>query len=70
MKIIKDSKAHVHPHHNVSSPEKLRCLPQERVNLIEKEAYLVASARGFSDGDALSDWLIAEKRIDNGWAVR
>jgi Protein of unknown function (DUF2934) len=69
MKIIKDNKDHAHHHDTVSNLEMPRCKPQERINLIEKEAYLVASARGFGEGDALSDWLVAEKRIDNGWTV-
>jgi hypothetical protein len=69
MKIIKDGKDHAHSHHEVLSPEKPKYKPEERIKLIEKEAYLVASARGFSAGDALSDWLTAEQRIDNGWVV-
>lgn len=39
---------------------------EERRNLIAQAAYFRASERGFSDGDALGDWLVAEKEIDGG----
>lgn len=69
MKINKEGKEHADSYHGETNPEKPICKTQERIGLIEKEAYLVASARGFGPGDALSDWLIAEQRIDNGWVV-
>lgn len=39
---------------------------EERQNLIAQAAYFRASERGFSNGDALGDWLVAEKEIDRG----
>lgn len=69
MKSSKVNKDYAHHCLAEACPEKPHYLPQERINLIEKEAYLVASARGFGNGDALSDWLTAEQRIDNGWTV-
>ncbi|MFT5084530.1 MAG: hypothetical protein ACI9Y1_002585 [Lentisphaeria bacterium] len=37
---------------------------KERKSIIQKEAYHAAYARGFEAGDALGDWLAAEKRVD------
>jgi len=36
-----------------------------RHNKIEAEAYELASARGFKNGNQIDDWLEAEKNIDN-----
>jgi hypothetical protein len=38
----------------------------DRRDMIAQAAYFRASERGFSDGDALGDWLLAEKEIDGG----
>ncbi len=35
-----------------------------RHNLIEQEAYMLGQARAEEGGDALGDWLLAEKRVD------
>ncbi|MEP7706632.1 DUF2934 domain-containing protein [Paraglaciecola sp. 25GB23A] len=35
-----------------------------RHNKIEAEAYALASARGFSNGNEMDDWLEAEKIVD------
>lgn len=43
---------------------------EERHNLIEKEAYFCAYARGFIKGDALTDWLEAERKIDSANTVK
>ena len=36
----------------------------ERFSLIEKTAYYIAEARGFSEGDPQQDWLIAEAKVN------
>jgi Protein of unknown function (DUF2934) len=43
---------------------KQRVSPEERERLISETAYLKALGRGFSPGDALGDWLAAEREID------
>jgi len=36
----------------------------ERRRMIAETAYFRADKRGFADGDALGDWLAAEKQVD------
>lgn len=50
---------------NSINNEKSASDQQERHAKIELAAYHVAYARGFSDGNALDDWLTAEKSVDN-----
>jgi hypothetical protein len=38
--------------------------PEERQNMIEEEAYLIAEQRGFEGDMALDDWLRAEAIVD------
>ena len=38
--------------------------PEERQNMIEEEAYLIAEQRGFDGDMALDDWLRAEAIVD------
>lgn len=37
---------------------------EQRLRLIAEEAYLRAERRGFTDGDPVSDWLAAEREVD------
>ena len=38
---------------------------QQRYEMIERTAYLIAEKRGFVDGDPTDDWIQAETQIDN-----
>lgn len=38
--------------------------PQQRMGMIAEAAYLRAEQRGFGPGDALEDWLSAEREVD------
>lgn len=38
--------------------------PEERQRMIAEAAYYRALQRGFSGGDAIEDWLIAEREVD------
>ena len=43
---------------------------EARRQMIEKEAYFRAEKRGFTSGDPVNDWLIAEEEIDQLLAAR
>lgn len=36
----------------------------EKMALIEKTAYFIAEERGFTQGDPMQDWLVAETRVN------
>ncbi len=38
--------------------------PEERQRMIAEAAYYRALLRGFSGGDAVEDWLVAEREVD------
>ncbi len=38
--------------------------PEERERMIAEAAYFRALQRGFSGGDAVEDWLVAEREVD------
>ena len=38
--------------------------PEERQRMIAEAAYFRAMQRGFSDGDTVDDWLVAEAEIN------
>jgi Protein of unknown function (DUF2934) len=38
--------------------------PEERHRMIAETAYFLAQERGFTDGDPVSDWIEAERRVD------
>lgn len=39
-------------------------LTVDRQRLIAETAYFIAESRGFRPGNALDDWLAAERRVD------
>ena len=43
---------------------------ESRRQMIEEEAYFRAEKRGFTSGDPVNDWLIAEEEIDQLLAAR
>lgn len=48
-----------------SSPMKVSTVSSEiRMQMIQEAAYYRAERRGFSQGDALQDWVEAEREID------
>ncbi len=38
--------------------------PEQRLDMIREAAYYLAERRGFAQGDALQDWIVAEMEID------
>ena len=55
---------------NSTKPAKGLSSPQaaltdfEKMALIEKTAYFIAEARGFTEGDPMQDWLLAETKVN------
>jgi Protein of unknown function (DUF2934) len=43
--------------------------PENRRQLVAAEAYFFAERRGFSDGNAIEDWVAAERVVDS-WLNR
>lgn len=44
--------------------------PEERHRMIAETAYFLAQERGFTGGDPVSDWIEAERRVDQQlWAL-
>lgn len=44
--------------------------PEERHRMIAETAYFLAQERGFAGGDPVSDWIEAERRVDQQlWAL-
>lgn len=60
------------PEVTASTPRKARTSPrktsgislQRRQEMVAEAAYLRAEQRGFTGGDALEDWLAAEREVD------
>jgi hypothetical protein len=44
--------------------DKLGVTPEERHRMIAETAYFLAHERGFTGGDPVSDWIEAERRVD------
>jgi hypothetical protein len=44
--------------------------PEDRENMIAREAYLIAEQRGFQGGTEMDDWLQAEAIVDARFEAR
>ncbi len=45
------------------APAKKELSPEERHEMIARAAFFIAEHRGFLGGNALSDWLLAEREV-------
>ena len=45
------------------APAKKELSPEERHEMIARAAFFIAEHRGFFGGDALADWLLAEREV-------
>lgn len=46
------------------SKSSIKITPEQREHMIAEAAYFLAEQRGFTGGDAITDWLQAESEID------